>query len=90
MTSEEELQDLREDNQLARIRSLREISELEFQSGGSRLDDIGLGSARSREDLDIGLGRSIQDLLREGLLDNLVGSTPSARDRLASTFQPGT
>ena len=88
MSSEQELQDLREDNQLARIRSLREISELEFQSGGSRLDDIRLGSARSREDLDIGLGRSIQDLLREGLLDNLVGSTPSARE-LASTFQPG-
>ena len=106
MLSEGELQDLREDNQLDRIKGLRELDDLENGFAEDRISreervarvqerrqqqfaGIGLDTARSREDLDIGLGRSIQDLLREALPEHLAGGTPSA-DRLASIFQPGT
>ena len=62
MSSEQELQNLREDNALARIRTLRDIDQLEFRSADSQLDDIRLGSARSQEDLNRNFQRSIEDI----------------------------
>ena len=71
-----------------RVRNATEAAEA-FREARQEFADIQLGGARSRDDLNIGLGRNIQDLLREALPEHLAGGTPSA-DRLASIFQPGT
>ena len=66
----------------------REASFNTQQRRDAQFAGIGLGAARSLDDLNIGLGRNIQDLLREALPEHLVGGTPSARE-LSSIFQPG-
>ena len=90
MTSEEELQNLREDNALARIRSLRDIDQLEFRSSDSQLDDIRLGSARSQEDLGIQTQRAITDILRStssiGLAVPTLGEARGLSSEIFSRF----
>ena len=61
--SERDLQDLREDNLLNRVRALRDIADLEFQGADSQLETLRLGAARSREDVGLGLRRRLEDTL---------------------------
>ena len=75
--SEANLQNLREDNTLARIQALTQISDLENQFAAERIQneeriaDIQRGADISRRDLGTGFGREIEDLFigfqREGL-----------------------
>ena len=67
--SELELQDLREDNALARIQALERIDGIENQFAQDRLRreeqfaDIYTGASRSREDLALGSRRRLEDTI---------------------------
>ena len=95
VASETELQNIREDNALARIESLRDIQNLsnQFEAEQQRREqafaDIGLGAARSREDLQTRSRRALEDTFidDDGFGGLGIGQAGALQRRLSEAIQ---